>query len=69
MYPNPYVIACANGAKTNWPNDPPAFINPPANDLFSLGRFFAVAPISIEKLPARAPTARRSSKVRIIENS
>lgn len=55
--------------KINCPNDPPAFINPPANDLFSLGRFFAVAPINIEKLPAPAPAATRRPKVRIIENS
>ena len=47
------------GAKTNWPNEPPALTKPAPKDRFSGGSRWAAALIRMEKLPAPAPAATR----------
>ena len=59
IQPRIWISACETGAKTNWPNDPPALMIPAALPRLSVGRCCAAAPISTEKLPAPEPIAER----------
>ena len=57
------ITAWANGANTNWPNEPPALITPAAIERFCSLIRCATAPIRTEKLPAPAPAAPRMPRV------
>ena len=63
--PKAVISACATGANRNCPKEPPALMNPEANERLSAGKRCAAAPIRIEKLPAPAPAAVRIPMAKI----
>ena len=65
IQPKAPISACASGANTNWPKEPPALMKPEAKARRSAGRRCAAAPMRIEKLPPPAPAAATTPRNRI----